>query len=169
MEGRAGFDVTINHVAGWGASRRFWRRPAIADSASANGPRCRSLTGPFMLSESARHELELPTVAVVEHARDFTAILLACFDPVLNFASTCSHTFKYARNRCGRVSRPDSPTVDPEEGLTQPWTSAGVVGLTSALLLAKEQGNNVTVVAKHMPGDYDIQYTSPWAGANYLP
>ncbi|KAK2614202.1 hypothetical protein N8I77_001049 [Diaporthe amygdali] len=42
-------------------------------------------------------------------------------------------------------------------------------GLTSALLLAKEKGNNVTVVAKHMPGDYDIQYTSPWAGANYLP
>lgn len=54
-------------------------------------------------------------------------------------------------------------------GLTQSWTSAGVVGLTSALLLAKDQGNNVTVVAKHMPGDYDIQYTSPWAGANYLP
>lgn len=46
---------------------------------------------------------------------------------------------------------------------------AGVVGLTSALLLAKDKGNNVTVVAKHMPGDYDIQYTSPWAGANYLP
>jgi glycine/D-amino acid oxidase-like deaminating enzyme len=44
-----------------------------------------------------------------------------------------------------------------------------VVGLTSALLLAQEKGNNVTVVAKHMPGDYDIQYTSPWAGANYLP
>jgi D-amino-acid oxidase len=20
-----------------------------------------------------------------------------------------------------------------------------------------------------MPGDYDIEYTSPWAGANYLP
>ncbi|KAI3395933.1 hypothetical protein diail_644 [Diaporthe ilicicola] len=46
---------------------------------------------------------------------------------------------------------------------------AGVVGLTSALLLAKEKGNNVTVVAKHMPGDYDIEYTSPWAGANFLP
>ncbi|ROW14078.1 hypothetical protein VPNG_04103 [Cytospora leucostoma] len=46
---------------------------------------------------------------------------------------------------------------------------AGVIGLTTALLLAKEEGNEVTVVAKHMPGDYDIQYTSPWAGANYLP
>jgi hypothetical protein len=27
----------------------------------------------------------------------------------------------------------------------------------------------VTIVAKHMPGDYDIEYASPWAGANYLP
>jgi D-amino-acid oxidase len=24
-------------------------------------------------------------------------------------------------------------------------------------------------VAKHMPGDYDIEYTSPWAGADYFP
>lgn len=46
---------------------------------------------------------------------------------------------------------------------------AGVVGLTSALLLAKGKDNIVTVTAKHMPGDYDIQYTSPWAGANFLP
>lgn len=44
-----------------------------------------------------------------------------------------------------------------------------MVGLTSALLLAKDKDNVVTVVAKHMPGDYDIQYTSPWAGANFLP
>ncbi|KAK4100778.1 D-amino acid oxidase-like protein [Parathielavia hyrcaniae] len=46
---------------------------------------------------------------------------------------------------------------------------AGVSGLTCALLLSKQKGNNVTVVAKHMPGDYDIGYTSPWAGANMLP
>lgn len=49
------------------------------------------------------------------------------------------------------------------------YLRAGVVGLTSALLLAKDSENVVTVAAKHMPGDYDIQYTSPWAGANYLP
>lgn len=42
-------------------------------------------------------------------------------------------------------------------------------GLTCALLLAKNKENTVTVVAKHMPGDYDIEYTSPWAGANVLP
>lgn len=45
---------------------------------------------------------------------------------------------------------------------------AGVIGLTSALLLAKE-GNTVTVVGKHMPGDSDAEYASPWAGANVIP
>lgn len=38
-------------------------------------------------------------------------------------------------------------------------------GLTSAYLLSKDARNQVTVVAKHMPGDYDIEYASPWAGA----
>ncbi|KZF23205.1 D-amino-acid oxidase [Xylona heveae TC161] len=46
---------------------------------------------------------------------------------------------------------------------------AGVVGLTTALLLSKNPNYNVTVVAKHMPGDFDIEYTSPWAGANMFP
>lgn len=46
---------------------------------------------------------------------------------------------------------------------------AGVAGLTTALLLAKKPAYRVTVAAKHMPGDYDIAYASPWAGANYLP
>lgn len=47
--------------------------------------------------------------------------------------------------------------------------SAGVAGLTSALLLSKNSNYRITVAAKHMPGDYDIEYASPWAGANYLP
>jgi hypothetical protein len=55
------------------------------------------------------------------------------------------------------------------ERLTDPRDSAGVSGLTTALLLSKKPEFNVTIVAKHMPGDYDIEYTSPWAGANYLP
>lgn len=42
-------------------------------------------------------------------------------------------------------------------------------GLTSAYLLSKQKGNAITVVAKHMPGDYDIEYASPIAGANVLP
>ncbi|PGH01860.1 hypothetical protein AJ79_07797 [Helicocarpus griseus UAMH5409] len=45
----------------------------------------------------------------------------------------------------------------------------GVTGLTTALLLSRDGSNQVTVAAKHMPGDYDIEYCSPWAGANYLP
>ncbi|KAI0010963.1 FAD dependent oxidoreductase [Xylariaceae sp. FL0662B] len=46
---------------------------------------------------------------------------------------------------------------------------AGVSGLTSAYLLSKQKDNVITVVAKHMPGDYDVEYASPWAGANLLP
>lgn len=47
--------------------------------------------------------------------------------------------------------------------------SAGVAGLTTALLLSERSGYRITVAAKHMPGDYDIEYASPWAGANYMP
>ena len=46
---------------------------------------------------------------------------------------------------------------------------AGVAGLTTALTLAKNPKYQISVAAKHMPGDYDIEYASPWAGANYLP
>ncbi|KAL8959800.1 MAG: hypothetical protein Q9193_003395 [Seirophora villosa] len=46
---------------------------------------------------------------------------------------------------------------------------AGVAGLTTALLLARESKYEITVAAKHMPGDYDIEYASPWAGANFWP
>jgi len=46
---------------------------------------------------------------------------------------------------------------------------AGVAGLTSALLLSKNKHYSITVAAKYMPGDYDIEYASPWAGANYMP
>ncbi|KAF2772784.1 FAD dependent oxidoreductase [Teratosphaeria nubilosa] len=46
---------------------------------------------------------------------------------------------------------------------------AGVTGLTTALVLARSGRHDVTIIAKHMPGDYDIEYASPWAGANYMP
>lgn len=46
---------------------------------------------------------------------------------------------------------------------------AGVSGLTSAYLLSRDKTNDVAVVAKHMPGDLDIEYASPWAGANFMP
>lgn len=44
-----------------------------------------------------------------------------------------------------------------------------MAGLTTALLLSKKPGFKIVVAAKHMPGDYDIEYASPWAGANYMP
>ena len=55
--------------------------------------------------------------------------------------------------------------------LTTPFLfcRAGVAGLTTALLLSKNPMYNIVVAAKHMPGDYDIEYASPWAGANYMP
>lgn len=46
---------------------------------------------------------------------------------------------------------------------------AGVSGLTTALLLSRTKRYDITLIAKHMPGDSDIEYASPWAGANYLP
>ncbi|KAI1860746.1 uncharacterized protein JN550_011347 [Neoarthrinium moseri] len=46
---------------------------------------------------------------------------------------------------------------------------AGIAGLTTAFLLSKDRQYDITVAAKHMPGDYDIEYSSPWAGANYMP
>jgi hypothetical protein len=47
--------------------------------------------------------------------------------------------------------------------------SAGVLGLSTALALSKHEHLSITLVSKHMPGDYDIEYASPWAGANYMP
>lgn len=62
---------------------------------------------------------------------------------------------------------------------------AGVIGLTTALILSRGDNNDeveegerrgrgrkeyeITVAAKYMPGDFDVEYASPWAGANYLP
>ncbi len=66
------------------------------------------------------------------------------------------------------MSDADANTVAYGAQLTE-LLRAGVCGLTSALLLSRRRENTVTVVAKHMPGDYDIEYTSPWAGANVLP
>ncbi|KIM21924.1 hypothetical protein M408DRAFT_333181 [Serendipita vermifera MAFF 305830] len=46
---------------------------------------------------------------------------------------------------------------------------AGVTGLTTALVLRREGYENITIVAKHMPGDRALEYTSPWAAVNYAP
>lgn len=45
---------------------------------------------------------------------------------------------------------------------------AGVSGLTTALELKKSNLEyDVTIVAQHLPGDYDVNYVSPYAGANW--
>jgi len=45
---------------------------------------------------------------------------------------------------------------------------AGVIGLSTALQLKQQDPNCIiTIVAKHFPGDQSIEYTSPWAGANW--
>lgn len=45
---------------------------------------------------------------------------------------------------------------------------AGVIGLTTAITLKKENSDyDITVVASHLPGDINIKYTSPFAGANW--
>jgi hypothetical protein len=42
--------------------------------------------------------------------------------------------------------------------------SAGVLGLSTALALSKHENLSITLVGKHMPGDYDIEYE---AGVQY--
>ncbi|KAL2069527.1 hypothetical protein VTL71DRAFT_14206 [Oculimacula yallundae] len=46
---------------------------------------------------------------------------------------------------------------------------AGVIGLTTALeLRTRYPTSSILILATHLPGDRDINYTSPWAGANWL-
>jgi D-amino-acid oxidase len=61
------------------------------------------------------------------------------------------------------------PRQSAETDLELTSLRAGVSGLTTAYLLSQDPKNQITVLAKHMPGDYDIEYASPWAGANYMP
>ncbi|KAJ5890564.1 uncharacterized protein N7473_006792 [Penicillium subrubescens] len=45
---------------------------------------------------------------------------------------------------------------------------AGIIGLNVAMELSKQgYGRQTTVIAKHLPGDIHVDYTSPWAGANF--
>ncbi|CAG78908.2 hypothetical protein B0I72DRAFT_160391 [Yarrowia lipolytica] len=44
---------------------------------------------------------------------------------------------------------------------------SGIAGLTTALTLSKKPNTNVTIVAKHLPGDLSIDFTSPWAGGDW--
>lgn len=45
---------------------------------------------------------------------------------------------------------------------------AGVIGLSTALTIRKEfPSARITILAEHFPGDYHIDYCSPWAGGNW--
>ncbi|OQE13998.1 hypothetical protein PENFLA_c041G07904 [Penicillium flavigenum] len=45
---------------------------------------------------------------------------------------------------------------------------AGIIGLNVALVLAGQgYASQTTIIAEHLPGDTSINYTSPWAGANF--
>ncbi|KAJ5975431.1 D-amino-acid oxidase [Penicillium waksmanii] len=45
---------------------------------------------------------------------------------------------------------------------------AGIIGLNVALVLAERgYASQTTIIAEHLPGDTSINYTSPWAGANF--
>ncbi|KAJ5551400.1 D-amino-acid oxidase [Penicillium sp. DV-2018c] len=45
---------------------------------------------------------------------------------------------------------------------------SGIIGLNVALVLSeKGYGHHTTIIAEHFPGDTSINYTSPWAGANF--
>ncbi|KAK1454800.1 FAD dependent oxidoreductase [Colletotrichum melonis] len=45
---------------------------------------------------------------------------------------------------------------------------AGVIGLTTALTLRAEFPSvKITILAEYFPGDYNIDYCSPWAGGNW--
>ncbi|RAL08771.1 FAD-dependent oxidoreductase [Aspergillus homomorphus CBS 101889] len=45
---------------------------------------------------------------------------------------------------------------------------AGVIGLTCAIRLG-QRGHPVTVISRESPGDFHIDYASPWAGAHFRP
>ncbi|KAK1473843.1 FAD dependent oxidoreductase [Colletotrichum tamarilloi] len=45
---------------------------------------------------------------------------------------------------------------------------AGVIGLTTALTIRAEFPSvKITILAEYFPGDYNIDYCSPWAGGNW--
>lgn len=55
-----------------------------------------------------------------------------------------------------------------QKGKAETDTSSGIIGLYTAYILCKQaKGPHITIVAEFLPGDQSINYTSPWAGANF--
>ncbi|KAH7559767.1 hypothetical protein BM1_03401 [Bipolaris maydis] len=58
--------------------------------------------------------------------------------------------------------------ANPQESPHILILGAGVIGLTTSLVLSHTYPTaKITIAAKHFPGDRSIEYTSPWAGANW--
>jgi len=63
-------------------------------------------------------------------------------------------------------SRQTSPLTTPTAYII---LGGGVAGLTTALELhSRSPTSPIILLAKHLPGDLSLSYTSPWAGANWL-
>jgi hypothetical protein len=78
--------------------------------------------------------------------------------------------------QCRRFYRPQHRRQQRPMASRSPHTiivlGAGVIGLTAALLLARDREHNyrITVIARDLPSDVDSQaFASPWAGANWCP
>ncbi|KAL5365330.1 POT family-domain-containing protein [Aspergillus floccosus] len=76
-------------------------------------------------------------------------------------------------HQAGNSPNPCRPRVSGKSNKTMARESivvlgAGIIGLNVALELSKRgYGRHITVIAKHLPGDIHMDYTSPWAGANF--
>ena len=60
------------------------------------------------------------------------------------------------------------PPNTPDTSYSFVVLGAGVIGLTTAIVLRdKYPSSYITILAAHFPGDYHIDYCSPWAGGNW--
>ncbi|KAI1322629.1 FAD dependent oxidoreductase [Xylariaceae sp. FL0255] len=58
--------------------------------------------------------------------------------------------------------------MSPKPGHDFVVLGAGVIGLTTALCLRESYPqSSITILARHFPGDYHVDYISPWAGGNW--
>ncbi|KAL4894259.1 POT family-domain-containing protein [Aspergillus ambiguus] len=85
-------------------------------------------------------------------------------------AETPPHPSRWFPNAANRSRQswkfPPNPCHPPSK--TDKCARAGIIGLNVALELSKRGcGRHITVIAKHLPGDVHVDYTSPWAGANF--
>lgn len=99
-------------------------------------------------------------------------IVLSCNILISDPQSYCQRlvsTLILPQSNTSPSTRPNSDlAMSPSDPQHIAILGAGIIGLTSSLVLAHAYPDSqITVVAKHFPGDRSIEYTSPWAGANW--